>query len=381
MNNDIAIFIPSYKNRHDELFNYIIDGNFNDYQIFIVLSEDDVHLSEYYQYKFPKNVKLLETDRKTIGSKRQYIIDFAINHRIEYVVQIDDDVKNFGYKITPESKRTTSNTYKALKIPLVEVIDKTVNCLKSTGYAFVSPSIQYKLGFSCPGNVFINGNINFGQIVSMNSYILKEIGFKYETSKYFHEDIDLVFQLIINGKTCASLGDYAFNVINDSKKFDKSTLLDDSINTLDMLRINLYLKYGDGITFTIGGHGELRMNIRLKKYWNIKEIPIKHDEYHDKLRELCKNKDIQAIKQLVKNKHLSESIRKKFSETRKGRSAWNKGIECSDVQKKKQSQQMKGRHLWNNGIITIMSRECPEGFVKGRLNYARNRKVQSNTKH
>lgn len=56
-----------------------------------------------------------------------------------------------------------------------------------------------------------------------------------------------------------------------------------------------------------------------------------------------------------KGKHWSEEVRRKMSETRKGRIAWNKGN--------------KGLlHWYNNGEINTLAKECPEGFVKGRLN-------------
>lgn len=39
----------------------------------------------------------------------------------------------------------------------------------------------------------------------------------------------------------------------------------------------------------------------------------------------------------------------------------------SEETKKKMSESRKGTHWYNNGKINIRSKECPEGFVPGRL--------------
>lgn len=307
MNKDVGFFIPTYKNRYHELFDYIINGNLKDYEIFIVLSECDEHLDEYYQYRFPKNVKTLKTDCKLIGEKRQYILDFAKSKKIRYVVEADDDVREFGYKITPESKRTTSESYSKIKIPLVELIDKMVKYLKDSKYAFVSPSFPFSLGFKTPGSISVNSGLNFGQLISFDVNALDEINFKYDVSPYVIEDIDMVFHLLMNCKICATFGDHAFEVIGNSSKLNTSIVLTNGTETLDLKTMNMYLKYGDGMTLVVGSRGELRMNIRLKNYWGITDIPIKNDEYHNKLRELCRNKDVEAVKELIRSKKFKKN--------------------------------------------------------------------------
>lgn len=82
-----------------------------------------------------------------------------------------------------------------------------------------------------------------------------------------------------------------------------------------------------------------------------------------------------------KGKHHSEEAKMKMSEARKGKPAWNKGKHCSDETKRKISESKKGNtswkkglklgsngtHWYNNGEINIKAKECPDGFVKGRL--------------
>ena len=59
-------------------------------------------------------------------------------------------------------------------------------------------------------------------------------------------------------------------------------------------------------------------------------------------------------------KHHSEETKKKLSEARKGR-------KFSEEHKKKLSEAQKGKLWYNNGKVNTMAKECPEGFVPGRL--------------
>lgn len=62
----------------------------------------------------------------------------------------------------------------------------------------------------------------------------------------------------------------------------------------------------------------------------------------------------------------SEETRKKISEHRKGIATFT-GKTHSDNAKNKMSMSKKGRHWFNNGIVSVMTYECPEGFVSGRI--------------
>lgn len=84
-----------------------------------------------------------------------------------------------------------------------------------------------------------------------------------------------------------------------------------------------------------------------------------------------------------KGKHHSEEARKKMSESRKGNqnnkgkhhsdetkrkiSEANKGKHHSEESKKKMSEAQKGKHWYNNSEVSVQAKECPEGFVKGRI--------------
>lgn len=93
------------------------------------------------------------------------------------------------------------------------------------------------------------------------------------------------------------------------------------------------------------------------------------------------------LSEALKGKHLSEEHRRKIGEANKGKSGYWEGKRLSDETKKKLSNANKGRHLslseeakikisevskgkhwYNNGTKNIRAKECPEGFVPGRLN-------------
>ena len=64
---------------------------------------------------------------------------------------------------------------------------------------------------------------------------------------------------------------------------------------------------------------------------------------------------------------VSDEARKRMSESRKGKTK-------SEEHKKKLSESHKGKNIWtkgtrwyNNGKINIRAKECPDGFVPGRL--------------
>ena len=73
----------------------------------------------------------------------------------------------------------------------------------------------------------------------------------------------------------------------------------------------------------------------------------------------------------VGKKH-SDETKKKISEKHKGRyigrtPTWLVGKTLSEEHKLKDREAILGLKYWNNGIKNVRARECPEGFVRGRL--------------
>lgn len=67
--------------------------------------------------------------------------------------------------------------------------------------------------------------------------------------------------------------------------------------------------------------------------------------------------------------HHSEESKRKMSKMRKGKHPWNTGRTLSEEHKRRDREAMTGMRWWNNGVKCVRARECPEGFVAGRLKY------------
>ena len=112
-----------------------------------------------------------------------------------------------------------------------------------------------------------------------------------------------------------------------------------------------------GIT-VIRSHKELK---EIGRYYNCpaNELIFLTQSEHSRLHNL--NRSIDVIK--------------KISNTLKGHSSPRKGVKLSEDTKKKLSESHKGNHkgthLYNDGKINMRAYTCPEGFVKGKLNYGK----------
>jgi len=299
MNNKVAIYIPTYNNRYSDMLNYT-NELIKSYQVFIVFSNNDEKLESYNSYKWDEKIQKVYCDAKTIGQKRQYVLNYLYERGFKYVIQIEDDIRTFASEINDSTKRTTSDSYAKEKISIETLIGKMLKVAQEHNAAFVSPSFPFSLGFSKPGALTINKSLNFGQFNMIDVEQVKEHNIKYDIRENVHDDIDFVLQLLQKGLTCITLKDTAFEVIGSSSLLENSTICNG--NKQDIMRINLYLKYRDGISLRIGKHGELRMTCKLDKYFNTNEIPIKNDKYHNTLYELCKQYDINGIKNLINSK-------------------------------------------------------------------------------
>lgn len=81
------------------------------------------------------------------------------------------------------------------------------------------------------------------------------------------------------------------------------------------------------------------------------------------------------MSEAAKNKVFSEEHRRKISESTRGKNNPMYGKQHTDAQRKKMSEALKGQnkgtHWYNDGKINMRAYTCPEGFVKGKLNYGK----------
>lgn len=296
----LAICIFTYKNRYSTLLNYT-NNLVDKYDVFIVFSNDDPKLSEYDEYDFDERIQKLYTDSITLGEKKQCALDNLYNKGYEYVMFVDDDLEDYGMEINESTKRTTSNSYKKIKIPLETLFDRMYNKAIEYNAALTSTTQMFLLGFATiPNSIFINSKINFGQLVLYNIKMIKEKNIMFDTRPQIHDDIDFGMEIIRAGLTCITINDICFVVKSSSQKRENSTMINDE--NLDRMRINLYLKYRDGLVLRVTKKGELALRTKLEKYFNTYEIPIIDDEYHRELYRLCKEYDVEGIKNHILSK-------------------------------------------------------------------------------
>ena len=104
-------------------------------------------------------------------------------------------------------------------------------------------------------------------------------------------------------------------------------------------------------------------------YWKGKTGPNKDkqlsEETKNKISYANKGKQLSEehknkLSEAHKGKHHSEEAKKKMSEARKGKTK-------SEETRKRMSDANKGMRWFNNGEKCVRAKECPEGFVTGRL--------------
>ena len=302
----IAIYVPSYQFRYTYIIkelNKLFKLNDKDRQVdmFIVLSKNDLNKSSYYNLKvkneLDSNIHILEFDVKSIAEKRQCMHEYLYKHGYDYAIHMDDDVNKFA-KITPESKRSTSDSYAQIKIDVVEFLNHLIDETLKNNASFASTILTFNLGLSCPGKIKINRGLNCGQLTMINIKDIIENNIKFCYDEFIHEDIELVINILQKGLKCITLADYGFNTVPKSQHGLNSTISE--VDNGYKFKCNLYIKYRDNIRLFINKkYGDLRASIKFSKFYCTEHINIIDDEYHNKLYELCKKYDNESILKLI----------------------------------------------------------------------------------
>ena len=105
--------------------------------------------------------------------------------------------------------------------------------------------------------------------------------------------------------------------------------------------------------------------IALGTYWNrpSSELIFLPISEHASLHQKGKHRSEETKKKMSeanKGKHHTEETKKKMSEAMKGK-------KHSAESKKRMSESHKGRRWFNNGEKCVRAKECPPGFIPGRL--------------
>lgn len=286
-----AIFIPTYKNRYDELLNCIND--IEKYEVFVVFSSYDNIESYNEKYTWKDHIHTLVSDAPNIGLKRQFGLDAIYDRGFTYAIQFDDDNRSFGAKITPETKRTTSNSYAKQKISIEELVDKLVEVAEEYNAAFVSPSLEFNIGFSQPGKRLVNRSITSGQCTLQNVKMLHDNGLRYSSEELINEDIVLLFEILKKQLPCVTVGDYCYCVL--SKSNDAKNSLVNYDDRYDLLHKNMYLKYPSIISLYLDKQNRIRIRTNWKNFPDHTD-EIENQEFYD----ICKNEDLETVKKYIR---------------------------------------------------------------------------------
>ena len=96
------------------------------------------------------------------------------------------------------------------------------------------------------------------------------------------------------------------------------------------------------------------------------------EEVKNRISKTLKGKKVSAktrekLSIAAKNRKISEDGRSSLSKAHIGQVPWNKGKRLSEEHVRKHKESMKGRKWWTNGTISVLQKECPDGFYAGRV--------------
>ena len=301
---DVAIVVCTYKNRYDCLLKHA--NTWAEYfPVYIVCREDDYKVSGYDKYDWNDKVNVMFLNNvHNIMETREAAKNRIVELGYRGMIMIDDDIDGeTARKITPESKRTTSNSYKPLPYLFIDLLKDLVDYANEYDASFNSTIMPMNIGFGEPGKVGVNGNLNYGCLVFINLEDLQKHNISYEVKHELHEDFDIVFQLLRAGCTCITLLDRCFYM----KGYDPKTSV---VGEESWLKIGTYIKWKNYYTIDAiyrkknGGCWVITGRKNLKKLFNSKGELFIDTEYNKKLYELCKeefygNRDLNRIIEFI----------------------------------------------------------------------------------
>ena len=276
---ETAIVICSYKNRTNVLFDYL--NNIKDFDVYIVVRTNDYNESGYDKYEFNDNIKFLKSDNlHNVTDTRWFGHQEIMKLGYRGMIMIDDDIRGkYIYYITPETKRTTSNSYKPLKASVEE-----------TCKYIISPTFGTNIGFKKPNKIKLNTGLTCCAFTFHNLDYCRQYNITYDINNpKILEDLDVVIQYLFRGLNCITIDYYGVLTNFDT---DLSLVVNKDDGYTELI-LNTYLKYRDYVSITVKKTGILGIRINWKKIYNafvngLSEQYILENEYHNKLYDLCK---------------------------------------------------------------------------------------------
>ena len=269
--NKSVICIPSYGLRFTNLFDEL--HNISSYDVKIFVSDDDKKLKDYDNLNFD----IVHTDAKNIMEKRSFIVEWTKQQSYDYAFIIEDDVMPYGDKITPETKRETSNSYRRIKASLQEMLDILLQKMIENNASFGSFIRHEYLGFSVPNRININRSLNCGQFVCYNVNNIREADIKIYVGKLIPEDVKFCLDILTKGLNCICIGDHTYYEHSTTN----NSVVHSDIADRSFAHIRLARMYNFPMKIT--KDNVIRPRMDWKKYFNVGE---NYPEYNKKVKPL-----------------------------------------------------------------------------------------------
>ena len=285
----LAYCVYVYKHRSDCLLGNL--KKIKGFDVFIVTQGNDPKLDEYQQY-IGGNVNIMHfEDATSIFMKRDMLLQKLVELGYDGVIMTDDDICFNGKKITPETKRTTSDSYRAIPCDYQELLDVLVKTAEEKDAGYVTFVFPPYIGFQKPGKINVNRGINTAPFHYIDLDKVRDNNLHFDTSGSVHEDIMFVVDMLRKHINVAIICDYTYTYHGTQKT---STI---GNNIEDLFKLQMYID--NGFKMAVKKDGHLRNTIPYTKIYENKFVPV----WDDELVKLCKQKDVNAVKDyLLKNK-------------------------------------------------------------------------------
>lgn len=258
------ICIPIYHLRRDEL---MIRLQTSKYRTYLFTSPDD---ENNYSYLESGQVSIVNTDAHNVAEKHQFILDWCRNNDVNMFIELDDDVRSTFLRITPETKRQTSNSYSSERIDCDIFFDKLFDTMNSEDAAFGSAIRPAFIGFSQPGILHVNRRLNCGQVVCID--VSKTQNINYIVGENINDDVCFVMDCVMNGLKCITLGDHSF------MQWGGTSVITETKNARSYMQMNTAAKYHFPIH--LDSAGVVRFKILFDKYFDNMIIPDAKDDFN-----------------------------------------------------------------------------------------------------
>lgn len=118
----------SYGLRYNKLLNKVIALT-DKYDVYVFVSSNDKKIDDYNKLFENSKVNIRIVDTKSAAEKRNECVQFMKENAdiYSYGFIIEDDVDIKCEKITPETKRQTSDSYRSIKTDIEELLDVMIS--------------------------------------------------------------------------------------------------------------------------------------------------------------------------------------------------------------------------------------------------------------